>query len=165
MQNIEPVPGELPTFSLANLPVDQAALVSVASTSFLARLASFEAPYLEERLLSKGVLANHGEFQDVFSEFKKFVALNYLYDESFVMLSPAVDSLWHQFILFTRSYTEFCLEFLGRYLHHEPAGSLQSDNTEKAVSRFYMLYERTFGAVNGLWQQNARCSSCWTCKS
>ncbi|MBL8564486.1 MAG: hypothetical protein JNM89_02075 [Hyphomicrobiaceae bacterium] len=37
------------------------------------------------------------------------------------MPSQAVDDLWHEFILYTRSYDEFCRKAFGRFLHHTPA--------------------------------------------
>lgn len=32
-----------------------------------------------------------------------------------------LDEMWHEFILFTCDYTEFCNTYLGGYLHHQPA--------------------------------------------
>jgi hypothetical protein len=37
------------------------------------------------------------------------------------MPSQAVDELWHEFILHTRHYQEFCANAFGRFLHHSPA--------------------------------------------
>ena len=37
------------------------------------------------------------------------------------MPSEAVDSAWHEFILFTRQYADFCNKAFGRFLHHTPA--------------------------------------------
>jgi hypothetical protein len=31
-----------------------------------------------------------------------------------------LDEMWHEFILVTRDYTEFCNSMFGRYIHHEP---------------------------------------------
>jgi hypothetical protein len=31
-----------------------------------------------------------------------------------------IDNMWHSFILYTKDYTDFCLEKFGEYLHHEP---------------------------------------------
>lgn len=31
-----------------------------------------------------------------------------------------VDIGWHTFILYTKSYAEFCEEYAGRFIHHEP---------------------------------------------
>ncbi|WP_216819769.1 hypothetical protein [Zoogloea sp. LCSB751] len=37
------------------------------------------------------------------------------------MPSQAVDVAWHEFILFTRGYRQFCARALGRFLDHTPA--------------------------------------------
>jgi hypothetical protein len=42
----------------------------------------------------------------------------------FDALKP-IDEMWHQFILCTRSYSQFCEKFLGGYLHHEPISVVQ----------------------------------------
>lgn len=31
-----------------------------------------------------------------------------------------IDEMWHEFILFTQAYTEFCAHFFGEYMHHLP---------------------------------------------
>ena len=40
------------------------------------------------------------------------------------MPSKAVDEAWHEMILMTREYTEFCQRAFGRYLHHLPDTTL-----------------------------------------
>lgn len=40
------------------------------------------------------------------------------------MPSQVVDDLWHEFILFTRNYENFCQKALGRYLHHTPVEAM-----------------------------------------
>jgi hypothetical protein len=37
------------------------------------------------------------------------------------MPSQAADELWHEFILYTRQYQQFCNAAFGRFLHHAPA--------------------------------------------
>lgn len=37
------------------------------------------------------------------------------------MPSQVVDDLWHEFILYTRHYEQFCKQAFGRYFHHTPA--------------------------------------------
>jgi uncharacterized membrane protein YgcG len=37
------------------------------------------------------------------------------------MPSPIVDEAWHEFILFTHDYNQFCHNAFGRFLHHTPA--------------------------------------------
>ncbi|MCB1962852.1 MAG: hypothetical protein KDF24_06755 [Rhodocyclaceae bacterium] len=42
------------------------------------------------------------------------------------MPSQAVDDAWHEFILFTRNYQDFCRKGLRRFLHHVPAEAMAS---------------------------------------
>ena len=42
------------------------------------------------------------------------------------MPSQVVDTLWHEFILYTREYQRFCAAAFGRFLHHSPAVTLGS---------------------------------------
>ena len=37
------------------------------------------------------------------------------------MPSQVTDELWHEFILYTRNYEEFCRRAFGRFMHHTPA--------------------------------------------
>lgn len=32
----------------------------------------------------------------------------------------AIDNMWHEFILITRDYHDFCQHYFGHFLHHEP---------------------------------------------
>jgi hypothetical protein len=41
--------------------------------------------------------------------------------EDIAMPSKLVDEAWHEFLLFTREYAEFCQRAFGRFLHHQPA--------------------------------------------
>jgi hypothetical protein len=40
------------------------------------------------------------------------------------MPSQVVDDLWHEFILYTRNYEQFCQSAFGRFLHHTPAAAI-----------------------------------------
>lgn len=42
------------------------------------------------------------------------------------MPSQVVDDAWHEFILFTKDYCEFCTQAFGRYLHHTPAEAMET---------------------------------------
>lgn len=37
------------------------------------------------------------------------------------MPSQVVDDLWHEFILYTKNYDQFCRQAFGQFLHHTPA--------------------------------------------
>src|SRR5262245_37396080 len=43
------------------------------------------------------------------------------------MPSVAADALWHEFILYTREYKDFCRRAFGGFLHHMPAVVLSGD--------------------------------------
>lgn len=42
------------------------------------------------------------------------------------MPSQVVDVTWHEFILFTRDYQQYCKKGLGRFLHHTPTEAMSS---------------------------------------
>lgn len=42
------------------------------------------------------------------------------------MPSRVVDIAWHEFILMTRAYEQFCRSAMGRFLHHTPASEMRS---------------------------------------
>jgi len=58
-------------------------------------------------------------------------------------LSPSypVDLVWHEFILFTKYYHNFCNKKYGRYIHHTP-----SDKSSPSLYlKTLQLYTTTFG--------------------
>ncbi len=61
------------------------------------------------------------EAADIFTETKKFLFICrqpgvFIPDELLI-----VDEMWHNFILFTKEYQDFCAFYFGGYLHHTPA--------------------------------------------
>jgi hypothetical protein len=61
------------------------------------------------------------EAEDIFTETKKFLFICrqpgvFIPDELLI-----VDEMWHNFILFTKEYQDFCAFYFGGYLHHTPA--------------------------------------------
>ncbi len=56
------------------------------------------------------------------------------------MPSQVVDDVWHEFILSTRSYQEFCQKALGRFLHHTPAEAMRSrTQAQEGIKRAWRL--------------------------
>lgn len=45
------------------------------------------------------------------------------------MPSQAVDAMWHEFILNTKAYRDWCELALGRFMHHTPAEALGAQST------------------------------------
>jgi len=51
------------------------------------------------------------------------------------MPSVVADELWHEFILHTKSYEQFCRQAFGRFMHHTPAVVLGSGRLSNAGLR------------------------------
>lgn len=47
------------------------------------------------------------------------------------MPSKVVDALWHEFILHTRGYQDFCRRVFGRMLHHTPTEAMPSESLRR----------------------------------
>ncbi len=88
-------------------------------------------------------------------EYKKFM---YLAATSDKMVSPSgiVDEVWHQHLIFTKSYNDFC-EVLGKQIQHVPSTHNREEfqKFQQAKERTTQLYEETFGPqpVN-IWAYN-----------
>ena len=65
-----------------------------------------------------------------------------------------MDHAWHEFIVMTREYADFCQRAFGRYLHHTPH-ALMSDRMEDALANT-LHHERASGPVPlGAWAAGA----------
>jgi len=54
-------------------------------------------------------------------------------DKVIAMPSKIVDDYWHEFILFTREYHEFCMKAFGGYLHHTPNQGMPNNIVQRSV--------------------------------
>jgi hypothetical protein len=85
--------------------------------------------------------------------------------------SARVDLTWHEFILFTRTYLNFCEQYLGKMIHHEPS------NDHAVNSQQYSLtlnrYRNRFGEPpSAFWggadvrsDQSKASASCGNCEA
>lgn len=56
------------------------------------------------------------------------------------MPSQVVDDAWHEFILFTRAYEQFCRQTLGHFLHHTPAEAMSTPTiAQTGIKRAWRL--------------------------
>jgi hypothetical protein len=123
----------------------------------LPELLELRAPYLEDKLLRLGTVTTREQAHALFQEVKKYLVLAAEAELEIPMFSQRIDDAWHQFILFTRQYGEFCREFAGHFLHHEPLESPPSAPDEPprrsmTRSEFSERYARHFGSVSELWR-------------
>ncbi len=125
------------------------------------RIKTYEAPFLEDKM-REGTITDPKRYGTAFGEWKKFAYLASEADAPIAMTSREVDEVWHQFILFTREYRDFCSEHLGSYLDHKPA-TREEPVDELAKERFAKAYQESFGEFNEIWDQEANCSRCASC--
>ncbi len=83
--------------------------------------------------------------QSAIVEYKKFM---YLAATSDLMVSPSeiVDIVWHQHLVFTQSYQDFCA-LLGKPIQHVPSthNKVDFEKFRAAKERTLTLYQKTFG--------------------
>lgn len=81
--------------------------------------------------------------------------------------SPRIDDAWHEFVLCTRHYAEFCREHFGRFVHHDPGGTVQDNRRQ--FRRTLRAYAQRFGPPDPTyWGQAARelpTADCGNCES
>jgi hypothetical protein len=56
------------------------------------------------------------------------------------MPSQVVDVAWHEFILITRAYKQFCKKAIGRFLHHTPTEAMRTPTlAQEGIKRAWRL--------------------------
>ena len=100
----------------------------------------------ENPLLAKKIVAatdlEKDEAVDILRELIRFLHLVQLTTER---LTPShkVDMAWHEFILFTKAYADFCTTHFGRFVHHNPSEN-EADN-KIGFKKLHYHYEKHFG--------------------
>jgi hypothetical protein len=79
-------------------------------------------------------------------EYRRFMALESSANGKSLGMRGPVDDFWHEHILFTRDYAEFCLAVSGKFIHHEPAEP-QGGRGIDSYGLTLTLLERKFGPV------------------
>jgi hypothetical protein len=73
-------------------------------------------PEVIQRFAVKNGLPNH-KASELFSELEAFLG-----QATNLCMTPTkeIDDAWHEFILHTKLYAEYCFEKFGRFIHHVP---------------------------------------------
>ena len=83
----------------------------------------FDLRKLRNRIFGKGIIPSE-KLTTIMKEYKKFMVLKYLSNDYVAELlspPPAVDLVWHEHILDTVNYQEFC-EIFPQFVNHNPEG-------------------------------------------
>ena len=82
---------------------------------------------IENKIIEKYPHLTNDDAQLAMQGLRDYFCMCNLADKRMVsMPSQVVDVAWHEFILFTRAYQEFCKKGLSRFLHHVPAEAMDS---------------------------------------
>lgn len=111
----------------------------------------YQAPFLVEKLIKERVVDTPEEAQALFTEVKRYMVIAVLDEtKSWHMYSLRIDECWHQFILFTRQYIEFCNKYFGRYIPHSPSNApevnLGRSIETTTFQQFSERYKELFGS-------------------
>lgn len=120
-----------------------------SSATIVNRLAVEEFDFVHERLLVEGTI-EPSQIAAAELEFRKFVFLTTSVDGPMAMISPAVDEIWHQFILFTKEYAQFCSRTVGYFVDHLP-DTHSTPVPEEAGENFRAQYRKFFGELPEIW--------------
>jgi hypothetical protein len=98
-----------------------------------ARRQEFVATYRLPSGIGRKLQRKLGESTDIGIAFRglhQWLRLHVAAPGLLAMPSKAVDQLWHEFILHTRDYQDFCRQAYGRTLHHSPEESMNTTTRE-----------------------------------
>lgn len=84
----------------------------------LALVLAFQFDPLVYRMVDK-YKWNEAESRECFEDLKKFLYMAVMADKP-VAPTEKLDEMWHNFILYTMDYDEFCRTRLGIFVHHRP---------------------------------------------
>ena len=123
-----------------------------------------ENPIIEEKI-AKSCLIDEKESKNCLIEALKYLDLVFFTKQK---LTPSVlvDNAWHEFILCSVSYEQFCNEKFGRFIHHHPGGrTTETRNNFKKTIKHYILnigepIEKYWGEFAKQEWDDSQCGSC-----
>lgn len=110
---------------------------------------SFQFDPLVHRMVDKhGMLEE--EARSLFVETKRYL---YLCAKTGKPLVPSkdIDEMWHNFILFTMDYEEFCLQRLARFIHHRPRRRDDKEDGGNPIGMTLKLAQEHLGVLSKHW--------------
>lgn len=106
----------------------------------------YEAPFLVEKLVEDRVATDEAEARLLVREVKRFLVLIQTNEHlQWDMCSRRVDEAWHQFMLFSREYIQFCMRYFGAYVQHRPGRAATAVRAATELPVFQSRYEAYYG--------------------
>jgi hypothetical protein len=123
-----------------------------------------EEPLIETKI-RRTLLCDSREARRALIEVVRFMSL--VADKTGEPLTPShrVDLAWHELILFTRTYEQLCHASFGKFVHHQPGGTLQVNRSQ--FLKTLQVYENVFGPPpKEFWgASDELTATCGTCES
>jgi hypothetical protein len=120
----------------------------------LIALENFDLHRVTNRIQEKALLPESW-IEEATLEFRRFLSLKVLFNEPVGMISPYVDEVWHQTILFTHLYIELGHQIGSGYIHHEPNdgddASVIDPGIEDGGEAFRRMYGDAYGDLPAFW--------------
>ena len=118
----------------------------------LERVMKYQNNAVVQRFMDK-IGLNKGEATLLFEDTKRFLYLCGSKQKGDPTLAPPekVDSGWHEFLLFTEDYQQFCLTFFGRFIHHRPRRLEDPKGGGQVLRNTIALATATFVTLSRNW--------------
>ena len=129
-------------------------VLSAEQFTMLEELEKYDLWFVIERLERKKFFPL-AQIEQAVVEFKRYVALIGLGYTGLSMRSYQVDEVWHNFILFTHEYDEFCRHTVGQFIHHAPRTSRRLI-PKQHNENFVTAYMKVFGELPVMYQELRR---------
>lgn len=101
---------------------------------------------------------------EVEREYRRFLYLAVMNPDKSLGMAGPVDLLWHDHIVDTVNYLDFCRQVAGRFLHHVPSNGAETDRAGYMLT--VALLDQQFGEVNRkVWPdiESAEIQCCSSC--
>ena len=102
---------------------------------------------IAERGLTAASYAKHE------GEMRRFFHLVGTTDGPTACLNKTVDEIWHQLVLFTPLYRDFCSSVFGEFVDHVPRTE-HTPISVSAINNFVNDYKREFGSLDPVWLED-----------
>lgn len=119
------------------------------SVSLKNKIEAYDMSFVFDKLVRDRKVAK-SDIKVLEKEFKRFVLLAGLGIFPIAMISPLVDEVWHQFILFTKQYRDFCYDTIGFFLEHTP-DTVMTPIPKNSGENFRLAYIKHFGIIPSIW--------------
>jgi hypothetical protein len=120
-------------------------------TSDLAKLLAFPFTPLIERMVDKHGWSEQDALQG-FEDLMRFFFLGAAHKWAVPFAPPPkIDEIWHNFLLFTKEYRQFCFSFFGRFIDHMPRLRSDPPNLFKPISYTQLAALELYGRLSDMW--------------